>query len=675
MENLKSFLLVIVIAIILTVIFTWPFASKLNIFYPDFDEYAISGSILSYTRQAIISGKIFTPDFFNGNEFYPQPYTLIYFDIRLMPSLFYTIIYEFTHSYIFSLNLVVFLSFVLSFISSFYALKLLTKNALASIVGAAVYTFNPITFGRFPSHFDLMQKYFLPLVFIYAYKFLTLPGLKNSILFYLFFTLNAFSAIYFQVASIIFLPFFAAPIIVNKIRQKNKEYFKKVLLFGFVGLIFLPIVFYFDSKYLDFSKKEGFTRSVEESSFFSARLIDYISPAKNNFLYGSLVNVLDPYRAPLDRQGGFNYLEHSLFLNIIPITLFILYFIVLRKKKNHKPEYYYPMMVILILAFILSLGPFFVGLNGQSGNFKLPYYYFYKIIPLFKSSRAPARLEFIFYIPFALFVSLGSTYLFNKFKKSSIKLILLAVILAGLAFENFNFIGSVVSFNEKSRFVSNLEKAQLERKEFEFLKNKNTLHLPILFPDYKETYYISWGAITGENLVNGNQASYTARDQVDFIMRLKQSFDQNALKKLLAIGVDFVVIHKDLAGAETGQSDKILELCPEGLVYGKNNVSVIETKKCQIKINYCALNKDFSFTLSSGYIQEYSKSFDLLVVKNNSDCYLPSVYQNRYRGITYPTRDLFGNVSSLQLQLKTPLVIGPFEQIILNSLDSGVVVN
>jgi hypothetical protein len=180
--KIKSFIGIIIIGFLLTVIFTYPFITKLFVHYNDGSDFAVNGFIFAYNYNAILSGKIFNQDkYFNGQQFYPQPYTLAYSDHRFIPSIIFSVPYALTNNLVLSVNILTFLSFVLSFISSFYVINYFVKNKLASIIGAVVFTFNPITFVRFPVHLDLLSKYFLPPMFFFCYQFLKKPQFKSAV--------------------------------------------------------------------------------------------------------------------------------------------------------------------------------------------------------------------------------------------------------------------------------------------------------------------------------------------------------------------------------------------------------------------------------------------------------------------------------------------------------------
>ncbi len=98
----KYWIVPILLSIFLTTILTWPLAIKLNDFYYDRGDYPVSGSILAYNAEAIKSGLIFTEEYFHGFQYYPLPFTLLYSDLRLTPTLIFAPIFWITHKFILS---------------------------------------------------------------------------------------------------------------------------------------------------------------------------------------------------------------------------------------------------------------------------------------------------------------------------------------------------------------------------------------------------------------------------------------------------------------------------------------------------------------------------------------------------------------------------------------------
>ncbi|MFH0936769.1 MAG: hypothetical protein V1808_00540 [Candidatus Daviesbacteria bacterium] len=649
------------ISFLLTVIFTWPFVTKIPTFYYERGDYQLTGAFLAYNESQLRNGKIFEQNYFHGFQFYPQPYSLVYSDLRLIPTLIYAPIFWLTHKFVFSVNLTTFLTFVLSFISIFYTLNYFTRQRLASVIGAIIFTFNPLTFSRFPEHFELLNKYFLPLVFLFAYKFLDLPNLKNAFLFFLIFTLNAFSATYFQIFAIIILPIFVLPIFIWRIIKKDIHYFIQVFKYSLVFLAFIPIFLYFDGAYLNFSNQEGSKRTLLENAFYSARLIDYFCSTPKNFLYGSFVKDIEKFRAPLE-NGTLNYQEHTLFLNIIPTILFIFSSIWLFKRlKEKKADLQKKLLLIsfslvLFISFIFTFGPFFQGWNGTNGSLKLPFYYFYQYLPFFQGLRAPTRFLFIFYIPFTLLITLGLSHLSKKFKNKTYYFLFFGILLLTLFIESYTPQPMNPPYETTSSFIKKIENIQAKDK-LTFLGGKKTLHIPVLTSSNDvESIYVNWAAVTHEKIVNGNRGSFLSTDQGIFLKNLDDKLDEETLKQLFLLGIDYIIFHFDLLDQKTDQYKSWQNLYQIGTIFNQNDIKILDLKKYNFTGRKCDFEKDLDATVKVAKEEKFNQNFYVVELKNKSDCYLTSVYLEKYKKI-----DFYINFLKQTALLKLPVFFEPYQ--------------
>lgn len=593
----------VVIAVFLTIVLTWPLLPNITSYYPDDGDYPLNGAVLWYNYDSIITGRIFSPkEYWQGFQFYPHPYSLAFANNPVASEIFFAPIYFITSNLPFSVNAYVFLTFVLSFLAAFYMINYFIKNPWASLTGAFIFAFNSQTFARFPQHIDILSRYFLPLLFLFFYSLLEKPTWKKGFLVGLFFTLNALTHTYYPVFGLIFLPLVSIPFLIGHIRKRDWGYFLKLGRVGLIGLIFLPVLLYFNLPVLQFSQKEGARRSLSEASYFSARINDYFAPHPDNFLYKGWVKHLDPFRTPRDPDTGiFNYEEHTLFIGLLPMILFFLGLKpFIKQKLNH--SFFF---ILLLVSFLLSFGPYF---NGEEGAFKLPFYYLSEWVPVLQGIRSPARFEFVFLIPFALISAYGAKHLFSRWPKNIIIItiiIFIIIILENLTPKDFSLRSQV-----------------LGQEKLQFLKGKVTLHLPIYTTETdefgKNSVYLNWATQTGERIVNGN-ASYLPGDQLMFLWEIKnEGLGEKNILRLKALGVDYVIVHKD-------------------------QIEIIDLAKINLTPKICSFPGDFA-------ISEIS-------IKNVSDCFLPSIYEDRYRMID-------------QRFLRMPIIIGPGEQVVLSEINS-----
>lgn len=626
---------IILLAILLTAVFTWPFILNIGSFYTDQGDYATHGSILWWNQDSIKTGRIFNQkEYFRGYMFYPHPYSLTFANNHVFPALIFSPIFWLTNSLPFSINLYVFFTFVACFCSSFYVINYFVKNKLASLAGAFIFTFNPQIITRFPQHIELLARFFLPLIILFAYQTFKKPNFKSAFFLWLALTLNSLSANYFQIFAIIFLPVFAIPFLFSNLRKKNWQYFLDLIKVSLVGLIFVPVILYFNLPFWNFSIKEGVVRSIDESIFFSARINDWFAPTENSLLYGNWSKYLFNFREPKDDRGILNYEEHTLFLGVLPIILFVL-----GLKPFLKQSFKSPFLILLAVSFILTFGPY---LSYQTDGFKLPFYYLYQVLPLMKGFRAPGRFEYIFYIPFSLIATFGALWLI---KKRGIWII--GVIGVILILENF----TIQDYSTRSGIFHKIDQIGLEN--ISFLRSKKVLHLPVYTLDDadifgKNSVYANWLTKTHEIMVNGN-SGYFPPDILALLYETDKDLNEQVLIKLSALKVDYIVIHKDLM--TSGQLQKLQSqenLYIKGIVFNQFDTVIIDLAKLNLAPKICNLEQDFDIQI------EGEKPFRSVILTNKEDCYLPSIYEDRYREIK-------------GVNVRLPIIIGPGEQIILSN--------
>lgn len=535
--------------------------------------------------------------------------------------------------------------------------KKIKKNKifLASIIGSLIYAFNPLTFSHYLGHLQLMQKYFLPPLFLFAYKYFKQVNFKNALLFFLFFTLNALSSFYFQIFSIITLFFFSFPWIISNLLNKNYGYFSKLFITSFLFLIFVPILLYFNFPYFEFSMKEGVSRNIEENTYYSARVVDWIIPNINSFIYEKIARNLLPFRGPIEPNGAFNYSEHTMTLNLLPLIILICTIIFFLNKKNKqfkkeafKSHEFIAYFLIFLASFVFTFGPLLFISSEKTSNIRLPYFYFYEIIPFLKGIRVPSRFEFIFYIPFSLFISVGVYIFLNKIKKGYI--LLSALIILVIFLENYN-----PSFTYKSGPLL-LSNPNYINTFSNILHDKNTLHLPVYLSDdpAKESRYLNWSTITSEKILNG-YSGYFPKDWVFLMQKILLGMDNNRLKELEAIKLDYIIIHKDQINPDYPIEKGLLT---QGKIYEDNLIIIIDMNKYNLDKEICSSNKKGldkkliqAVTL---YKQYYNLIYYKVAIQNTENCYIGNTGFERYSDTTLLIRNKYYRTSVI-----LPLEISP----------------
>ena len=656
-----EFFSVLLVGIGMTVLVTWPFARKIGVYYQDYGDYPLNGWILWYDQMAVKTGRIFhQKKYFNTTQMYPLPDTLCYSENMFFPSLLFSPIYWATHDLVFSVNFFALLTFVLSFLSAYYCINYFVKDWRASLIGAAVYAFNPITLASFPLHLQLMNKYFLPLVFLFAYRYFKEPNWKDGFYFWLFFVLNGLSVIYFEIFTVVLLPFFLLPFLIQRVLKKDWVYFWKIVKYGWAGLLLLPFLLYFYLPYLQFSRKEGALRGLNLDRHYSARLISWFCSSSTNLLYGHFAREINkiwslslPFPPP----------DHVLFFNIIPFLLFVfgLYSFFIKKKilcVSKNTLLLECLLVLMIFASLFSFGPFFLGWNHPFGTIKLPFYYVYVFTSALNGIRGPSRFQYLFYLPFSFFSACGASFILSKLSKKSLPLTgILTLILFFVLLENYN----VKAFRSHSYILSYLTSHR--KKQFDFLRNKVTFHYPTYAPlaknylFYREAIYLNWDTVTGERMMNG-YSGYFPSDWLKLLGQFRSNLDRHALKELEILGVQYVIIHKNLLSHASFQKlwMKHGELYEQGLVYHGQNTLILKLKRYHFTYRLCHFPQDFLKEGIHVYAVNGQPSYYQILIKNEHNCYLPSPFNKRY----FPLNFTFGG-EKYHSYLKFPLLIDPYQ--------------
>ncbi len=641
-QKFLQLFILIVLGSILTTILTWPFLAKIASFYSDIGDYPQNGYTLWYTQLSLVTGRILNQvEFFNSFQFYPWPYSLAYSELLLIPSLVFSPIYWISQQLVFSLNFYVFLSFVLSFISSFYCLNYFIRNKFASFLGAMVYTFNPLTLAHFPNHLQFMSKYFLLPLLLYGYLFFKKPETKNALFFFLFFTLNAltsFNLMFFSnFALAIYLIFF----FFLNLYKRNYIYFLNILKKSLLFIIFIPLLAYFYLPYFNFVQKEKATFDLQLLWLYSATLKDWVSPLPNNFLYKNLLPTNRTEKIP-----GWGYAdvseEHTLFINIVPLVLAILGLVFLSRSKDRL--LLSVSLLTLMVSVVLSFGP-------HLGNIKLPFYYLMHWLPIFKGTRVPSRFQFIFYIPFSILVSFGFLIIYKAKRRFLIPIFISLTVL--LIVENLNHF----KFDSTSKV---LREKQFIEHNFSFLNGKSTLHFPFGYLG-EEASYLTFGTVTQEKMING-YSSYMPPDWFEFMDPFKKSLEEDDLKKLKIIGIQYIIIHKDLLSKQQAQNlFSNQNTIQKGIIFDQEGIQVISLDNFNFDFKLCSFDKDFDFTLER--LSSFNVNFSKLNIENRSDCYLTSTFQNRYR-----SKVVYDEGIKKTARIRIPIIIAPFEKVSVDEI-------
>jgi hypothetical protein len=302
-----------------------------------------------------------------------------------------------THNPILAENLSILMTFPLSAIAMFLLSFYLTKNIFASILSGLFYAFSYPRLSQI-GHLPTISNQWLPLYILSLLTFLKDGKRRDFALTCLWYILSIASSIYFGV---FLIPVTACIVFINFLKRIRNhtfhEYGKFIItalpvlipFFLILGVILLPYV------RLKIENPQ-IKRSIDDMTHLRANPVDYIS-------------VL-PTSINLFKTLPVNTNEHVLFPTLTLILLSGIGILASYKRKRYMVCIF---MLTAFVSFILSLGneqSFSIG-SFSTGTLKMPYYYMYKIFPIFQIVRVPARFGIFVVLSLSALSAMGINYL------------------------------------------------------------------------------------------------------------------------------------------------------------------------------------------------------------------------------------------------------------------------
>jgi len=532
-------------------------------------------------------------ELFEANAFYPHQNTLSFSEHMLPQALLFFPISYFSRNPILGYNFVFFLSYLLNGYAMFLLVRYLTKNNTAGVVCGIIFAFNTYQIQHI-SHLQLLSSGLIPLSFLYLHKFFEDRSLKNSVLFSLFFTLQALSSIYYGLFFLSILVIVLPLLLFFHHRKINISFLLKLgsplIISGLVLLIFsLP--------YLSVFKDFGFKRPLTKG----ADLVNYLSVMPHNVFLKKILNPLGSYEyflfpgiAALLLSGFCLYYKRSLFKNIprslkifvtsilvitsgiimiilltggftlnlglfafsahnvikpafLLLTVIIIYvifsfFISYFASNSKKEKENFRLFLYLILFFwalLLSFGGAFTFLGHSTSSVPLPFKWLHSHALGFKGIRVPSRYAIFVIFSIALLAGQGLKILSERITKKKVR-IYLAVAL--IIFLNLEYL----SIPQRIRFVP--VKKDIPP-TYTWLKTEPddfpVIELPFFRHIGDDAIYMYFSLFHKKKIVNGYSGFIPPA--IDYIRKVFKKFPSWACTDILkTLKVEYAILHMNM---------------------------------------------------------------------------------------------------------------------------------
>jgi hypothetical protein len=504
--------------------------------------------ILSWIQSNILSGP---SQMFNGNVFFPSENT-ISFSEHLFPQAVLSLpLTLFINNPILIYNILFICSLIFCAYAMFLLVRYLAANSSAGIVAGIIFAFSTYHINHTPQ-LQLLSSGFFVLSFYYLHRFFKEKELKFSVLFSVFFTLQALACIYYGLFLISMFVVILPLMLIMFRRDISRSFLIKLIvpIFG-AGVILLL----FSLPYISLLKFYGFSRGLADG----ADLSNYFSVSRRNIVLGKLLSPLGTpegflfpgilalllsgfyvYRKrkhfhhmpailrisllvlflgcfitilAIIFTGGFDadlgfliFSAHDLVKPTLLLLLGLVAFIVLsmsvslfsrQNSLNSGKRTYYLLWIIFFWALFLSFGKTFHFLGWSAPDLTLPFSWFYDYFPGFSGLRAPSRYGVFVLFIVAVLAGYGFKHIHERFKKKRIKTLALVVVVFLLNFEYLS-IPHKMSFVPKRKDIPpTYQWLQDQPEDFALLE------FPFFSPLGMESVYMYFSIFHGKKIVNG----------------------------------------------------------------------------------------------------------------------------------------------------------------------------
>ncbi|NJD52500.1 MAG: hypothetical protein FIB07_06475 [Candidatus Methanoperedens sp.] len=388
---------------------------------------------------------------------------------------FQYILYNLGFSYANIANTIMFLFFVGSFYSFFFAIKIINSKipGYLKLLCSAIYSINIFTFTIFIFPWWITHHYiiyiFIPLLIAFFEKLLTGCSLKNISYFIIIFLISTsgFNNVAFLAALLFFQVLLSAALFATK-KIPLSLITAKRLLFIFILQLILSIFFllpFFASQFEYISRITGGKVLGDISSVFSWT---------SNDAYSILSFTMSKDNYPLVNL----YSDSKIFLAIsLAYIIFIIVAILYQKRKKEKYWLHY-LIVILMLLFLL--------MRGTAPFDKMNIFLY--TLPGFNLFRSPDKL-FVFY-PFFYLVLLSLLLYYSKLSKKIISAMLIFILIIPIPF----YIGGIPAYlsHENEKGYKSTIQIPSEYYTIEKIINKDDTQLSIISLPYSVVNSLNW---------------------------------------------------------------------------------------------------------------------------------------------------------------------------------------
>jgi hypothetical protein len=431
----KYFLAFLALAIALT----WPLALHLNTAVADRGDPLLTAWIIDWVCHSLTHAPL---HLYDAPIYYPAHFPLAYSENLVGIAMVMLPLQLAGLSPLTLQNIAILLGFAFSAYGMFVLARLVTSDALASMLAGIVFAFGSFMLAHI-QHIQIIWSGWLPLMFASLFTYRRAPTNKHAALLGAAFVMNGLTNIYW-----LMFGSFTLIVTIAFLGLDRKSWLRLFAALAIGTLILTPFLI----PYAVVAQQYGAARTTGESRGGSASFTDWLVPSSRNLIYGSLV---DP---ALHRD------ERELFPGLVPIFLAFIAFASRRatapprhRAPAHplldlaifaaailtylavlqRPRVWDVPAILLVILLIVRFRPritseehaaalwIVLGFVASLGWNAFLHPFLFRVLMPFRATRTPARWAIIVYMGLAVWAAIGVA---KRRKSVAAVLIVLAVL-------------------------------------------------------------------------------------------------------------------------------------------------------------------------------------------------------------------------------------------------------
>ena len=329
---------------------------------------------------------------FNANIFYPNKNVLAYHNHNFTNALIALPFNAILKNPVLAYNFLVFFSYISAAFGMYLLTKFFIDDKLISFTSGLMFVFTWLNYFYIQG-IEVISTEWIPLTFLYLFKFLDSKKTKHIFLFLIFFLLGALTSWYF----LVYLVYSLALLIIIQIIYRWREILtpRNLILFLIIFILAAAVIYPISLPYLENRHQFPDFKRTKANTLMEADYLDY-------------------YLLTIDKM---KYLQYIL-------CAYILITLLGRKKDSENENRLMPAKIFFLLlaffSFLLSLGPRLKAF-GKVRNIPLPYTLLFDYFPGFEITRNPRRFEVLLNLSLSFIACLAIWYIIKMIKGDGVK--------------------------------------------------------------------------------------------------------------------------------------------------------------------------------------------------------------------------------------------------------------